>query len=176
MKCLTQSDLNSTNFPEHSLFAPCLYNTALINENETLYQKIENQTLIKLDNKKEDGLIKILKNNDFEIIGERLNRGKVNFSNNIKQADNYEIFSDNLSLKLISFNYDRSESKMSYFSEEEIINILKYQKIDFIKNNNNIQSRKRNISKYKKQNIIYFYCLSYFLLLIELILLRSWNI
>ena len=173
---LTQSDLNSTNFPEHSLFAPCLYNAALINENETLYQKIENQTVIKLDNKKEDGLIKILKNNDFEIIGERLNRGKVNFSNNIKQADNYEIFSDNLSLKLISFNYDRSESKMSYFSEEEIINILKYQKIDFIKNNNNIQSRKGIFPSIKNKISFIFIALAIFLLLIELILLRSWNI
>lgn len=173
---LNQCDLNNTNFPEHSLFAPCLYNAALIDEKETLYQKIENQIVIKLDNKKDDGLIKILKNNDFEIIGERLNKSKINFSNNIKQAGNYEVFSDKLSLKLISFNYERSESKMNYFSEDEIKNILKYQKIDFIKNKENVFSRKGIFPSIQNKISFFFIALAIFLLLIELILLRTWNI
>ena len=50
---LTLSDLNNSNFPEHSLFPLCLYNAALVNKSETLFQKIENQIVIKLHNKKE---------------------------------------------------------------------------------------------------------------------------
>ena len=173
---LTLSNLSNSNFPEHSLFPLCLYNAALVDKSETLYQKIENQIIIKLHNKKEGELIKIVKSNDFEIIGERLNRSKINFGNNIKEAGNYEVFSDQSSLKLISFNYDRGESKMSYFSESEIKNILKYQKIDFITNQKNIISKKGKLSSTQNKISFFFIALTIFLLLIELILLRTWNI
>ena len=173
---LTLSDLNNSNFPEHSLFPLCLYNAALVNKRETLFQKIENQIVIKLHNKKENELIKIVKGNDFEIIGERLSRNNINFGNNIKEAGNYEVISDESTLKLISFNYDRGESKMSYFSESEIKSILKYQKIDFIANKKNIPSKKVTLSSSQNKISLFFIALAIFLLLIELILLRTWNI
>ncbi len=117
-----------------------------------------------------------MKRNDFEIIGERLNRSKINFGNNIKEAGNYEVISDESPLKLISFNYDRGESKMSYFSESEIKSTLKYQKIDFIANKKNILSKKATLSSSKNKISLFFIALAIFLLLIELILLRTWNI
>ena len=65
---------------------------------------------------------------------------------------------------------------MSYFSESEIKSILKHQKIDFIANKKNILSKKATLSSSQNKISLFFIALAIFLLLIELILLRMWNI
>ena len=45
---------------------------------------------------------------------------RINVHDNVKVADNYLITDNKISLGAASFNYDRMESTMEYFSEEEI--------------------------------------------------------
>jgi hypothetical protein len=114
-----------SNFPRHAIFVPTLYKIAVSSViEENLYYSIGKDEVItigSLDLGNEDVLHLKMLNSDFDVIPEHrrqnssidlFTRGQIN------QAGNYELLKADQPVKGISFNYDRAESEMVFYSSE----------------------------------------------------------
>ncbi len=169
----------SSNFSNHALFVPILYNIALMSyKNTKLYYSIgENQYFDapKSDNKEN---IYHLVSENYDIIpaekfigGER----KLYLQKQIKQAGNYLLKANNETLNAISFNYGNKESDPNIYSIKEVEDILQKNNISNVqigsRTNQNIRNivQEINLGKsYWKLCII----LSLLFLLIEILLIK----
>jgi len=174
------SDLNSknNNFSQHALFIPILYNAALTNSNtKKLYTIITRETIIEKNEIKKDDEVILQKDLSFSMIPKiQYNQQKtlINFNDKIQNDGNYQLLVNKQNQTPISFNYSREESKTEFLNKIQIENLFS-QKPSFILKNQNTIAKKFEENK-KRNQIEYFFILSaIILLIIELILLRTWK-
>jgi len=120
-------DASWSNFPRHAVFVPALFNIALQSQMvNKLFYTIGKDEAIALKNAKllgEDVLTLKSTAPGFEMIPEHKNMDsqlEVFFHNQIKQAGNYLLFAGKEVVSGVSFNYDRNESQLDFYSIKEI--------------------------------------------------------
>ena len=116
----------SSNFSNHALFVPTLYNIALLSQkNYPLFHIIGSNSTIDLSRSEKDNVYHI-KNNTIDIIPRvrNTNNNTTIFVNaEIETADNYTLENDKIKIGL-SYNYNRSESELTYLSSSEMKKII----------------------------------------------------
>ena len=125
-----------SSFPKHAIFVPTLYKIAVSsNIEENLYQVLGKKEMIKIrqNNLGPDQVLTITnREGDFEIIPELRHVGnglEIYTHNEVKKAGNYFLESQGESIKGLSFNYDRLESEMTFYTNSELENYLAERKI-----------------------------------------------
>jgi hypothetical protein len=169
-------DKESSNFTNHALFVPTLYNIALLSQkNYPLFYTIGTNTTIDLNRTEKDNVYHI-KNNTIDIIPRLRNTNNsttIFINSEIKTAGNYTLENNKTKIGL-AYNYNRSESELTYLSLAEIdeiinLNYINAQYIDLT--NGTIQTALSNLSTGKKY---WKYCiiLALLFLAIEIVLIK----
>ncbi len=112
----------SSNFTNHALFVPTLYNIALLSQkNYPLFHIIGDNSTIDLNRNENDNVYHI-KNKEIDFIPRVRNTNNyttVFVNSGIEQAGNY-VLENEITKTGLSFNYNRLESILNYFTPEEI--------------------------------------------------------
>lgn len=167
------SSLDSSLIENHAIFLPTLYSIGLNSVFQpTLYHTIGVDKTIIIDNISADNLnLLTIKNENLglEVIPEqKIFNSKVFLSihNQISESNNYYLTSNNIPVSGLSFNYDRNESIMDFYSTNEL-------KSD---NFNIINTKNNNFEQVllSSNNQIWFLCILFALLflLTEIILIK----
>jgi len=167
----------SSNFKNHALFVPTLYNIALLSQtNYPLFHTIGSNSTIDVNRTGLMDNIYHIKNTSLDIIPKvrNTNNNTTVFVNSaIEVADNY--FLENKDSKIgLAYNYNRSESKLSYLTSEEIDEVIQLSGINakYIDlTNGSIQSALSDLNIGKKY---WKYCIILVLLFLaaEIILIK----
>ncbi|MFZ4398699.1 MAG: BatA domain-containing protein [Bacteroidales bacterium] len=178
-------DVKWSNFPRHAIFVPALFNIALqsLHVNKLFYTIGNDESLsLKNINLQGEDILKLKSiQPGFELIPEHKNMDsklEVMFHNQVKQAGNYMLFSDQKSVTGISFNYDRNESRLDFLSIKEIEQKIKDKQLN---NFTLIESEKKHLGlliKEINQGIKLwklFVILSLIFLLGEVVFIRLWK-
>ena len=177
--CYSDLKIQNNNFSQHALFIPCLYNSALINlKKEKLYFEIKNATIIEKNNIKNHN-IRLVKDGNFDMIPSIVDYGQktlINFKDGVQQAGIYNLIINKIDTSLISFNYSRLESTMTYYSQTEIESHFLNKHINLIEIKNNHITKKYQDNESHKKLEDFFIIGAIILLIIELILLSIWKI
>nr|MBA3900167.1 hypothetical protein [Bacteroidota bacterium] len=115
-----------SNFPKHALFVPVLYNIALYSQPQQpmFYTTGSDEMVANPRPGLQNEILKITGAHDFEIIPEqRTMDGKQQLlvHGQIKTAENFKLKSAEETIGGLSFNFDRNESILSYFSADELL-------------------------------------------------------
>lgn len=163
------------------IFVPLIFNMSIISNNEKKLSYIIGQDRsIVLDkiNTSEKGLIRI-KGAGREFIPKQINiqnKVKLDVQDQITAPGIYDIYKENTLLQKVAFNYDRRESKLEYYNENQIKEQLGDQVVIYGKNKSKINFTEEINSK---QNGIELWKWSLLLALlflgIEILLLRFWK-
>ena len=169
-------DKENSNFTNHALFVPTLYNIALLSQkNYPLFHIIGSNSTIDLNRIEKDNVYHI-KNQNIDIIPRVRNANNsttVFVNSGIETADNYVLENDKTKIGL-AYNYNRSESELTYLSSTEIDEIINSSSINaqYIDlNNGTIQTALSNLNigkKYWKYCII----LALLFLAVEIVLIK----
>ncbi|MFB0925807.1 MAG: hypothetical protein QMB65_11105, partial [Vicingaceae bacterium] len=121
-------DRGSSNFTNHALFVPTLYNIALLSQtNHPLFHIIGSNSTIDVNRTSTKENVYHIKSNTIDIIPKvrTTNTNTTVFVNSdIETADNY--FLENKESKIgLAYNYNRSESDLSYLTSAEIDEAIK---------------------------------------------------
>ncbi|NVN96162.1 MAG: BatA domain-containing protein [Bacteroidetes bacterium] len=178
-------DASWSNFPRHAIFVPALLNIALQSQPITkLFYTIGNDESIALKNINLQGEDVLKLKNEalgFDVIPEHKNMDsqlEVSFHNQVKQAENYKLFAGKDLVSNISFNYDRNESRLDFYTIKEIEQQLKDKQLN---NFTLIESGKKHLGMLIKeinQGIKLwklFVILALIFLLGEVVLIRLWK-
>lgn len=124
-------DASFGNFARHALFVPTLYKMALYSiSSPPLYYTIGKDEVIELlgINRKVDNLIKLTNNKTkTEFIPEsrwEQSAVKLYLHHQIQNAANYDLSLGEDKVAKASFNYDRSESELEYFSKADLEQLI----------------------------------------------------
>lgn len=121
---LATSSLNkqSSNFSNHAIYVPTLYNIALLSQkNHPLFHIIGSNSNIEL-NRNENENIYHIKNEEIDLIPQIRNNANyttIFVNSGIKDAGNYWLENEKNKLGL-AYNYNRSESELVYYSLTEL--------------------------------------------------------
>ncbi len=188
--CAAPLDKNYGNFAEHAFFVPVMFKIASmsVKEERTAYHFNENSisleipdlqknTIYKLkysaNNKTNAEIIPVQKSNE-GILTFELPKAIQSVANQPIESGYYELISDRKVVKLLAFNHDNEESKMDFYTPEELRNLLENQKnvqiFDNIQDNDFIKT-------FEENNIgtsLWKYCLAFSLifLLAEILLIK----
>ena len=165
-------DNSFSNFSQHALFVPILYNIAsYAGGKQNLFYTI-GQENIPISTRTFESPMRLF-NNRVEIIPE-VSTGGLWLSNQITEANHYELKDNKRVTKaIISFNYNRTESDLTLVDEESLKNLSEQQANVFF-----LDSKLDNLSKYLQDlNTgihLWLSCilLTLFFLLIETLLIR----
>ena len=121
-------DRGSSNFTNHALFVPTLYNIALLSQNNhPLFHTIGSNSTIDVNRTSTKENVYHIKNKTIDIIPKVRNTNTnttVFINSDIETADNY--FLENKESKVgLAYNYNRSESDLSYLTSAEIDEAIK---------------------------------------------------
>ena len=125
--------LNTKNseFTLHSLFVPTIFNIAAYSQSENdIYQNIGNSKIIELNiDVAKNKIIHIIDKKtgyDFipKIISSSGNGVKIDVLDQINNAGNYHVVSDNDTIAGLSFNYDRKESNTDTYSVDDLKSLI----------------------------------------------------
>ena len=147
------SEGNNT-FSKHALFVTTLFNMGLNSvKTDNLYYTVNENLEIKLPktNPQKENIFH-LQSEDLDLILEN-NPNYLLTHNKIKNASHYKLLQEDQILQTISFNYNRSESKIEQFTEEEIDNFITLNKIENVRlfsSNLSINQNMENINKNKE--------------------------
>ena len=147
------SEGNNT-FSKHALFVTTLFNIGLNSvKTDNLYYTVNENLEIKLPktNPQKKNIFH-LQSEDLDLILEN-NPNYLLTHNKIKNASHYKLLQEDQILQTISFNYNRSESKIEQFTEEEIDNFITLNKIENVRlfsSNLSINQNMENINKDKE--------------------------
>jgi len=154
---LSSVSLNSefSNFTKHAMFVPTLYNIALYSESvNRLYYTIGKDESIetKKVNPNSDMTFRITdKLKNFEIIPEHRNvdlQTVVYPHDQIIKAGNYLLLSGEDTITGISYNYNRKESDMKFYTSSELIDLTDKKKL---KNINILDLKHKPVSQILKE-------------------------
>jgi hypothetical protein len=119
-------DKEASNFANHALFVPTLYNIALLSQNSyPLFHIIGTNASIDL-NRTENEHIYHIKNKTIDVIPKTRNTNSnttVFVDAGIEKADNYTLENEVHKIGL-AYNYNRNESDLSYLSSQEMDAII----------------------------------------------------
>jgi len=128
-----------SNFTRHAIFVPTLFKIAISSViEEILYYSIGENEVINIGNIElgnEEVLHLKMLNSDFDVIPEhrRQNSSIDLFTRGqISQAGNYELVKGDQAMKGISFNYDRAESDMVFYSSDMLKQYITEKKLNNI--------------------------------------------
>lgn len=174
-----------SNFPRHAIFVPTLFNMAMQSQQSyKLSYTIGNDEPIRIKNisfNKEETFLLKGEQKGFEIIPEHKNidnQINISFHNQIKQAGNFHLYKGNQQITDISFNYDRNESRLEFYTSDEIQKIIKD---NLLSNYKLIETKNKNLGELIKeinQGIKLwklFIILALGFLLAEAIIIRFWR-
>lgn len=174
------SPLKESAFVEHALFVPTILKIA---ENSQLYYplfyNLGEKGLLDVPNTVKEGSTFIkAKNEDLEFMPEYIqlnNKIALDIHDNINEANHFSLFTEGNSILPLSYNYNRIESDMSFFSAlelEEVISKIDAQKMikvfsDNRATGNSIQSVITKVKYWK-----YFIIGALIFLLLEVLIIR----
>jgi hypothetical protein len=169
-------DKDASNFTNHALFVPTLYNIALLSQKHyPLFHIIGTNSSLDLSRSENDNVYHI-KNNAIDIIPRIRNTNNyttVFINSGIEKAANYILESSNNKIGL-SFNYNRLESELTYLTSSDLDKIINSNAINaqiVETSNNSIKSVLSNLNigkKYWKYCII----LALLFLAVEIVLIK----
>ncbi len=179
--------IENSDFVVHSLFVPTLYNIAAFSQTyERLFYTIGNDNIIDLNLKPTTGdksfhLIDLEGKTDFipqfSGIGEQGIR--LNLMKNIVFADNYLLKVNSNNLKCLSFNYNRKESDLDFYKNDEIEKLIEdYKLLNFSilsANLNELQTQIEDSLKERKDYWKWFISFAFIFLISEIFILRLWK-
>ncbi|MEO5569881.1 MAG: BatA domain-containing protein [Bacteroidia bacterium] len=120
-----------TNFVKHAVFVPTLYKIALLSEQEqNLFNIIgrDNGYEVAENNISGEEVFHLVNTGKkFDIIPEqRSGTNYINlfFRDQVKESGNYDLLFKNKLSGIVSFDYDRKESVMSFYNKDEITKII----------------------------------------------------
>ncbi|MCD4696529.1 MAG: BatA domain-containing protein [Bacteroidales bacterium] len=173
------------NFPKHAVFVPTLYKMAISSfpSQKLFYTLGDDQGIRVYENRlAHDQVLKITdKNKTLETIPEHRQLGallELFPHDQLRAAGNYFIVLDELPVQGVSFNYNRAESVMDFYSIDELLTRIK------AANSFQVQAFKPNNKPFVKsltemsQGILlwkWFILAALLFLLAEVILLRVWR-
>lgn len=170
-----------SNFPKHAIFVPTLYKIAIYSQvSQPLFYTVGNNESIEINNPSSRENVYHIKipDNAFDIIPEsKVIEGKTEIlvHDQIKEAGNYNLFSDKTLLTGISFDFNRKESNLNAYSNNELlleINRFNYFNFNILNTTyNNLTSTLKELDQGKK---LWKLCIILALLFLatEIILLR----
>ncbi|TAF35211.1 MAG: hypothetical protein EAZ57_01400 [Cytophagales bacterium] len=172
-----------TNFHKHALFVPIMYKMALLSKLKTerlAWSLAENTAALEIDSLAQSDLFILRKlDGKLELIPPQRTLGTqliLEIPKDNIEAGNYELIrkADNKLMGLLAFNYDKTESMLSYYSLDELKTLFSGQKNVKVIENLNSESFK---SDFIKDNVAiplwrYFVLLALIFLLAEVLLLR----
>lgn len=129
-------DEKNSDFMINPLSVPTFYNIPVFsNFYKTPYYLIGQSKMIELNNNKISETLKLKNiNSDYEFFpqlkGTTPSKVKFSFSDYNPEAGNYEIYSGENKIGLISLNYSRTESDLQYYTLSELEKILKDNHLD----------------------------------------------
>ena len=116
----------SSNFSNHALFVPTLYNIALLSQqNLPLFHTIGNNSTIELNRTEKDNIYHI-KNEKIDLIPQTRNNNNyttIFVNSGINEAGNYSLENEQTKIGL-AYNYNRSESELTYFNIEQLEELI----------------------------------------------------
>lgn len=126
-------DKESSNFTNHALFVPTLYNIALLSQpNYPLSHIIGSNSTIDVNRTIAKDNVYHIKNSTLDIIPKvrnTNNNSTIFINSGIETANNY--FLENKESKIgLAYNYNRSESELSYLTSEDIDEIIQSSNIN----------------------------------------------
>lgn len=124
-----------SNFAEHILFVPTLYNIALFSQNNSrIYYTIGKDNMIEINNRefepsdynvfhisKHDGSFDFIPQQNNDLYSASI---KLFIQQNIEKAGNYIVTNNEQTITGVAFNYNRSESDLSYYSQDELQQLI----------------------------------------------------
>ncbi len=176
-------DEKFSNFQQHAVFVPSLYNMSLGNKQNQVYYTIGQTNNIDLPNIHipGDNVLEI-KNKDISFIPEikrNVQGVQLYVHNQIKEADNYLLSDKDSTLMGLSFNYSRKESDLQFLSLDQIKEYISQYNSDNVQLLD-IQNKpnaviEQQINSYGFSLSFLFIILALLALLTEVILLRIWK-
>ncbi|MBK8416422.1 MAG: BatA domain-containing protein [Bacteroidetes bacterium] len=174
-----------TNFARHAIFVPVMYRIALLSEkHQTLAGFIGVDETIDLQGVSVSGdevFHLINESNNFDIIpGHRTTTEGtlVDIKNQVVLAGNYDLKANDRLLAVPAFNFNRSESDMSFFTADQISEALgKYRLSNFELMNAEKAEIVNHFSQLSEGIRLWKYCiiLALLFLAIEVLLLKFWR-
>lgn len=119
------SAIRNSAFVEHAIFVPTLLKVAENSQlSYPLYYEIGERGLLKVPNNVKEGAIVIKeKNGGLAFMPEYIqlnNSVNLDVHNNIITANHYELYSEDKIILPLSYNYDRKESDMTFYSKTDL--------------------------------------------------------
>lgn len=178
-------DESFSSFPKMALFVPVIYNIALVSHPvHNLYATIgDNKTIkVRIDVPGGDKTYKLhAAGSDLEVIPQCLRTGNtagIFVGNLVNVADNYNLKAGDNLVSTLSYNYNRGESDLNCFDNDELQSILSQKHIGNIKLLN-VSGKPINeeIARINSGLQLWKYCiwLALAFLLAEIILIRIWK-
>ncbi len=172
---------NEENFNKSPLFLPLFYNVALSNQTHKLFYYISNSEKIEYHKFYDEPINISNKNYNVDFISQTSkigNKTYLNIDNYITKSTNYSIKKNKEIVDVISFNYNRSESDMTFTNINEIKRIIENNKL---KNWQIFSSSDEHLTQeitnsYGKQLWYYFVILALFFLALETVFIRLFKI
>ncbi|MBT3209377.1 MAG: hypothetical protein HN704_06075 [Bacteroidetes bacterium] len=177
-------DIEYSSFVTHPIFVPTFYNIALNSQiSNNLYYTIgETQSVdisgLKIDNFNGLKITDFKKTIEFKPSQQSISSKKLFIGKDIKKADNFEIYSNEKIIDGISFNYDRKESELTYFSKNELaelINAYGLNNYSIVDSKDETLTKKLSQKSRGKQLWKLFILISLLFVAIEIALLRLWK-
>lgn len=177
--CATSLETEASNFSQHAIFVPTMYNIALNSQSQNqLFHWLNenNKVTLSIENNSESPLQ--IKGNGIDFIPEqRFVDGNIDLylHSKISLAGNYTIFKADKEIEGLSLNYDRKESILDFYQKNEIKDLLLkagLNQVNIMESNNEILSKE--ISENREGFSLWKYCIILCLLFIafEVLLLR----
>ncbi|MBR9833339.1 hypothetical protein GYB57_14435 [bacterium] len=178
----TDLSTSASNFTEHAIFVPTLYNIALRSQRSTpLFYFLNSNNKIEVGNYRQSEQPLTIRGTSTDFIPEQrnLNGETVLFTHGqIEKAGNYNIYHAEDLINGVSFNYDRRESSMEFFNSEELRSSLDQNGMNqyaILSSNNELLSQE--ITENTQGFSLWKYCIILCLLFLgfEVILLRLYH-
>ncbi len=180
----TPLDTKYSDFPKHAVFVPIMYKIALASKSKSerlAYSFSEEIATVVLDEIGKGDVFKLQKD-DFEFIPSQRMLDKqllISIPKSGLEAGNYQILHTKTGEEAgkIAFNYDKSESKLTNYSAEDLkaqfenqANIQIYENVELDQFAKNFQDKTVSNQLWR-----YFIVLALLFLLVEVLLVRFWR-
>jgi hypothetical protein len=175
-------DADYSNFPKHALFIPVMLKAAMLNGSEiTTPLIVGSNNEFPLNEKTNSGeAVYHLTNakTKFDLIPEiktSENKSSIVPHDQVKESGSYSLNSGNVTVSILSFNYDRKESDLTSYKERELITILEKSGIAHVNIlNSSNKELTHTVSELNEGKKLWKYCIAFSLLFFaaEVILIR----
>lgn len=174
-----------TDFQQNSLFVPVLYRMLLMStrSNSLYYSMGKTVTIVSPFLRQEESNLNKIRSlsTDFEMIPEHRdnnNRQDLIIQNVVPTAGHYGLFAADSLVQILTWNQDRSESVMSFYSKGELkedIDVKKFKSVDVVEMSVTEMKDVLNQIVSGQQWFKYFIWMVLILLLTEILILRFWK-